>query len=135
MRDGSEGGTTNTTPKENNHAKHPRSNIKRVRRSPARVMINTGTEIKPTLINDPDSIKTIEFKGEDFLQANTALASPNYAGVLPHINQRFKHVGKEDVKKFWSKYFKAMTPSRKKQEMLDDLADLVIQVHKSKKNV
>lgn len=67
MTDGGEGETNNTTPNERD-AKRSRSNAKCVRRPPPRDIKNTATEIKPTLINDPASIKTIEFEDKDFLK-------------------------------------------------------------------
>ena len=43
-------------------------------------------------INDPDSTKTIEFKGEDFLQANTTLLSQ-----LKHLLSKFDTLTEEVV--------------------------------------
>ena len=118
-----------------NNANPSGPNIKRVRRTPAEEIKPTSVYVLPPLIHKLASIKTIEFKGFDFLQAHVALNSPKFIGVDGLVKGAFNGVKAPEVKTFWSQFFKPMKTRRNKPDMLNDLVELVIQVHKSQNSI
>ena len=109
---------------------------RRLRRtSPAETEQISVYELPPLKYDQPSSIETIEFKGFNFLEAHDELNSPHFMGVEGLVKKTFSRIKVPEVRTFWLNFFKPMTPVRNKPDMLNDLVELIIQVHTSQKGI
>ena len=56
-------------------------------------------------------------------------------GVDGLVKGAFSGVKAPEVRTFWLNFFKPMRPVRNKPDMLNDLVELVIQVHRLQKSI